>query len=246
MRYGFDLFLAVVTEIHICSPNIPDVLYHTENRLTFSRFRLFHFFGPNPAKWTVSKKSDTKGFFRGPVSAPEKSRIQSYHRLIYVRAFIGTPHALYSPTGRIRDRHVQEADLTIILCTGADRDQSMRLEASVKAASQQAKLEICKNIEVLLKYLRHPNLRNSIVILMVENKMMLERIHKIGKWFYGCKLILILPDSDNQTIAMGHSLGPRYLSYMGGDFSDVAQVLKRMLEVAGINQVTVTGEPISR
>ena len=136
--------------------------------------------------------------------------------------------------------------MTIILCTGADREQSIRLEASVKAASQQVDLEICKNIDVLLNYLRHPNSRSSIIILMLENKAILERVYEVGKWFYGCRLILILPDSDNRTIAMGHSLGPRYLSYLGGDYSDVAQVLKRMLEVAETNHAVAAGDPISR
>jgi hypothetical protein len=44
------------------------------------------------------------------------------------------------------------------------------------------------------------------------------------------KTIVILPDSNPDTVAKGHILRPRFLSYCDGDFQDVAAVLSRMIE----------------
>jgi len=43
------------------------------------------------------------------------------------------------------------------------------------------------------------------------------------------RIILILPDEDNETITMGHTLFPRFSTYADSDFKDVAAVLKKMI-----------------
>ncbi|MCD6199973.1 MAG: hypothetical protein J7K15_15635, partial [Deltaproteobacteria bacterium] len=43
------------------------------------------------------------------------------------------------------------------------------------------------------------------------------------------RLILILPDREAGTIAKGHILRPRFLTYLDSDFTEVAAVLKKML-----------------
>ncbi|MBU0767596.1 MAG: hypothetical protein KJ687_00670 [Proteobacteria bacterium] len=44
------------------------------------------------------------------------------------------------------------------------------------------------------------------------------------------RIILILPDGDNETTTMGHTLFPRYLTYADGVFKDVEAVLKKMIQ----------------
>ncbi len=44
------------------------------------------------------------------------------------------------------------------------------------------------------------------------------------------RLIMILPDSNEESVSKGHSLYPRFLTYRDGDFKDVAAVLEKMLE----------------
>ena len=44
------------------------------------------------------------------------------------------------------------------------------------------------------------------------------------------RLIMILPDSNEESVSKGHSLYPRFLTYRDGDFKDVAAVLEKMLK----------------
>jgi len=50
------------------------------------------------------------------------------------------------------------------------------------------------------------------------------------KFLSDYRLIMILPDSNEESISKGHSLYPRFLTYRDGDFKDVAAVLEKMLE----------------
>jgi hypothetical protein len=43
------------------------------------------------------------------------------------------------------------------------------------------------------------------------------------------RIILILPDDDDDTLAKGHALRPRFLSYREEGFADIADVLSRMI-----------------
>ncbi len=43
------------------------------------------------------------------------------------------------------------------------------------------------------------------------------------------RIILILPDTEGDTISLGHKLYPRFASYADGNFKDVAAVLEKML-----------------
>jgi len=45
------------------------------------------------------------------------------------------------------------------------------------------------------------------------------------------KIILLLPDRKRATVSKGHNLYPRFLTYMDGDFSDVAAVLQKMVSI---------------
>jgi hypothetical protein len=49
--------------------------------------------------------------------------------------------------------------------------------------------------------------------------------------FGNIKIVLILPDRNNETIVIGHKLRPRFLSYTDSDFIDVAVVLENMLKI---------------
>jgi hypothetical protein len=43
------------------------------------------------------------------------------------------------------------------------------------------------------------------------------------------KLILIVPDQDDETLTNAHKLRPRFLSFSKNDFSDAASVLAKMI-----------------
>ncbi len=52
-------------------------------------------------------------------------------------------------------------------------------------------------------------------------------------------LILILPDHEKETITKGHALRPRFLSYIDSDFSQVRDVLKKIIWKTTANKINI-------
>ena len=95
--------------------------------------------------------------------------------------------------------------------------------------------EIYSTIDTLGKRLRRPFYNIAIAVLLISSREELRDVLSIRHLFDNIKIVLILPDRKNETIVMGHKLRPRFLSYTGGDFKDVAAVLKKMLTVLDFN-----------
>jgi hypothetical protein len=69
----------------------------------------------------------------------------------------------------------------------------------------------------------------TIAVLYATNRRELSKILAIQNLLFGIHIILILPDTKNETITNGHKLHPRFLSYVDSDFKDVTAVLKKMI-----------------
>lgn len=90
-------------------------------------------------------------------------------------------------------------------------------------------VKICRTIDSLCHGLRQPGHNMTIAVLLASSREDLVDILSIRDLLYDVRIILILPDRKDDTIAKGHTLSPRFLSYIGSDFIDVAAVLDKML-----------------
>ena len=89
--------------------------------------------------------------------------------------------------------------------------------------------KICRDIDALSKVLQQPRITEAIAILHAAGRSELPDIFSLRELLWNIKLILVLPNSSTDTVAKGHGLGPRFISYHDGNFQDVAAVLKRMI-----------------
>ena len=89
-----------------------------------------------------------------------------------------------------------------------------------------------RTIDSLSRGLRQRRNDDDIAILLASSKVELHYLNLISlrNLLSDMKIIVILPDSNADTVAKGHILKPRFLSYCDGDFQDVASVLSRMIE----------------
>ena len=85
-------------------------------------------------------------------------------------------------------------------------------------------------IASLAPRLRQHSYNIAAVVLLITSREDLANILRIRHLFQNIKTILILPDREDETIAKGHRLRPRFLSYADSNFIDVAAVLERMLK----------------
>lgn len=107
--------------------------------------------------------------------------------------------------------------------------QFWELSCDLASEFPNHKIETCHSLDTLTKLLCHPSFERAVVVLLARNHANLSEILTIRALLDDNRVILILPDRSEATISQGHKLHPRYLSYAGGDFKDVAAVLRKMI-----------------
>ena len=93
----------------------------------------------------------------------------------------------------------------------------------------QHKGEFYLTIDDLATRLRRPKGDHSIAVLLAAGRKELEDILAIRDLLDRARIILILPDRNQNTIKKGHTLFPRFLTHADGNFDWVTAVLEKML-----------------
>ena len=76
----------------------------------------------------------------------------------------------------------------------------------------------------------------DIAVLLAASHKELQELLSIKELLQHIRIILLLPDHENETIANGHKLYPRFLSYCDGNLDDVAAVLSKMIQYMDKNK----------
>jgi len=120
----------------------------------------------------------------------------------------------------------------IIFFSTACGESEERLMQIIETVVTERNIRTCRSIESLSRELREPRDKDDIAILLASSRAELSYLNLISlrNLLWDMKTIVILPDSSPDTVARGHILRPRFLSYCDGNFQDVAAVLKRMIE----------------
>lgn len=103
-----------------------------------------------------------------------------------------------------------------------------RLQQAVGELVPEEKIGICRTINSLSNHFRQP-LGPRVVILLTDDESDLSELVSIRDLLWDVRIILILPDRKEGTIAKGHTLRPRFLSYADSDPVEVVTVLGKML-----------------
>lgn len=76
----------------------------------------------------------------------------------------------------------------------------------------------------------------TIGVLFAADRQDLANLLSIQDLLDDVRIILVLPDDKKETVSAGHRLRPRYISYAGGNFEDVAAVLNKMMQRSLMNK----------
>ena len=107
-----------------------------------------------------------------------------------------------------------------------------------------SQIETHRTIESLDCKVRQPVNNLNTAVMLASNKEDLLDLLSLRDLLWNLRIILIIPDRKAETIAMGHMLRPRFLSYVDSDFNDVSAVLEKMLGHPKINtKKQIGGEP---
>jgi hypothetical protein len=89
--------------------------------------------------------------------------------------------------------------------------------------------EFYLKIDDLVDRLRRPKSDPTIAVFLAATRQDLEDLLTFRDFFDRIRIILILPNRDEETITKGHALLPRFLTYVDGNFDWVKAVLRKML-----------------
>jgi hypothetical protein len=126
----------------------------------------------------------------------------------------------------------KEGGIMIIFFSTSCGEAEERLLRVIETVVTARDIKTYRTIDSLSRGLRQRRNDDDIAILLASSKVELHYLNLISlrNLLSDMKIIVILPDSNTDTVAKGHILRPRFLSYCDGDFQDVAAVLSRMLE----------------
>jgi hypothetical protein len=104
-----------------------------------------------------------------------------------------------------------------------------RLRDAIEMLAVKERPQIYADLEEACQRVNQPLSSSNIFVLMAANSMGLDGIVEKRERLRDVPVILILPDSEKKTIELGHTLYPRFVSYIDSDFKDVAGVLYKMI-----------------
>lgn len=119
--------------------------------------------------------------------------------------------------------------MTLLIYTTKKESAGERLLQIIDTVVSEVYVKIYWTIDALSRGLRQPRNDVNLAILLAPSKQDLLDLLSIRDLLWDMKIILILPDSDPDTVAQGNTLRPRFSSDCDSDFQDVAAVLSRMI-----------------
>ncbi len=123
--------------------------------------------------------------------------------------------------------------MNIILYANGKTDAGETVQQVIKSLVSQNGLERYRTIEGLSGKLRKPGKDQLIAVLVASSRKELSDLLSIHDLLSKVPKILILPDSEKDTVLTAHKFYPRYVTDVRSDFTDVALVIKKMLKNAG-------------
>jgi len=108
-------------------------------------------------------------------------------------------------------------------------NNSNKLQRKVEPLVSKTQVENYSSIKDITQRLQRPMKEEVVGIFMPSGERDLSDLLSINHLVKDIRIILVLPDRDEKTISIGHSLRPRFLTYADGDLSDVAAVMIKMM-----------------
>ncbi len=102
------------------------------------------------------------------------------------------------------------------------------LQKGMQGMTDQFQLNTFGDIPSLVAHLRKPMQEDTLCILIPADNHDLHRLNTIRHLMRDMRLILILPNRQAETISEGHSLRPRFVSYVDRPLTDVTAVVRKM------------------
>ncbi|MCK5508035.1 MAG: hypothetical protein KAI50_05905 [Desulfobacterales bacterium] len=104
-----------------------------------------------------------------------------------------------------------------------------RLQKMIEALVSEEDREIYRTIDSLTSGLRQPRHDPPVAVLLAASREDLSDILSLRDLLGDVRIMLALPDREQDTIAKGHTLRPRFVTHADSNFVEMAAVLRKVL-----------------
>ena len=119
--------------------------------------------------------------------------------------------------------------MSVFFYSKSTKGAGQRLHATIKTFVPNKEIKTFRTLDSLSQRLLHPKNDHDIVVLLAKSEKELRELVHMDDLLDDLRVILILPNREDGTIAEGHTLRPRFITYTDSNFIDVAGVLSKML-----------------
>jgi hypothetical protein len=130
-----------------------------------------------------------------------------------------------------RETSAMELKVSILVYSSETNGVGERLMEAIQPLASSEKIETYRTLKRFSQRLRQPLNRFDVAVLLTLHKKELLEILSIRDLFSDVRIVLILPDSDKDTVSKGHALYPRFVTYVDSDFKDLAVFFKKLFEL---------------
>ncbi len=118
----------------------------------------------------------------------------------------------------------------VIIFIPENASYSEGLQSMTESISPFAETEIVRSLNDLSKQLLPRALQSRpVVIVLAPTRADLQGLLEVQELFENTRLILVLSDADEETVALGHRVRPRFIGYLANGFTEIAAVVRKML-----------------
>jgi len=118
--------------------------------------------------------------------------------------------------------------MNAILFTKIYNQNGERLVKKLHDTLNEVDIKVVYSLHDILQSLRKSMINSTVVLLHAASHDILDDILLIREQLEGTRIILILPDEEDDTVAKGHLLRPRFISTVNCDFNNILAVLNKM------------------
>lgn len=131
--------------------------------------------------------------------------------------------------------------MTLIYYSTTDDVAGKWLLSIVRSVILKEQIEFYQSIDTLSQRLQRLMFGIKIVVIFAVSKKDIHKLIETHPLLCDIRIILVLPDREEDTISKGLKLHPRFFTYAGYNFNDVKAVLEKVLIHLNLQQTQQIG-----
>ncbi len=117
----------------------------------------------------------------------------------------------------------------LIVYAPSGSEMTEQVLSVVDKAARAEEFDWCASLESFLKKFKATN-QYSTALLLIEKQSDLGELVRFNDYFDGLRVILILPDLEEGTVALANRLFPRFVTCIHSDFRELSAVIRNILK----------------